>query len=295
MVLANGEFVKASADENSDLFWAIRGGGGNFGIVTSFLFQLQPVSTVVAGPTLWPLEKTADVMRFYDKFLASAPDDLTGVFAFLNVPAGPPFPEALHRKTMCGVVWCYTGPEGKAAAVLDPIREFGPPALFGVQPMPFPVLQSAFDALYPSGDQNYWRADFFNILSDEAIALHVEHGSRLPTPQSGMHLYPIDRAVHRVGRADTAFSYRDTRWAGVTFAVDPDPSKAELLKAWTINYWEALHPYSAGGAYVNFMMEEGQSRVLATYRDNFDRLSKIKSRYDPGNLFRVNQNILPRV
>jgi hypothetical protein len=215
------------------------------------------------------------------------------VLANVKVPAGPPFPEALHRKTMCGVVWCYTGPEVQAKVLFDPIREFGPPALFGVQPMPFPLLQSAFDALYPPGDQNYWRADFVNTLSDDAIALHVAHGSRLPTPQSGMHLYPIDRAVHRVGRADTAFNYRDTRWAGVTFAVDPDPSKAELLKAWTIDYWEALHPYSAGGAYVNFMMEEGQSRVRATYRDNFDRLSEIKSRYDPGNLFRVNQNIQP--
>jgi FAD/FMN-containing dehydrogenase len=293
MVLANGEFIKASANENSDLFWAIRGGGGNFGIVTSFLFRLHPVSMVVAGPTLWPLEMTADVMRFYDEFLNSAPDDLAGVFAFLKVPAGPPFPEALHRKTMCGVVWCYTGPEGQAAALFDPIREFGPPALFGVQSMPFPVLQSAFDPLYPPGDQNYWRADFVNALSDDAIALHVEHGSRLPTPQSGMHLYPIDGAVHRVGRADTAFSYRDARWAGVIFAVDPDPSKAELLRKWTIDYWEALHPYSAGGAYVNFMMEEGQSRVRATYRDNFERLSKIKNHYDPGNLFGVNQNILP--
>jgi hypothetical protein len=150
-----------------------------------------------------------------------------------------------------------------------------------------------FYPLYPPGDQNYWRADFVNALSDNAIALHVEHGSRLPTPQSGMHLYPIDGAVHRVGRADTAFSYRDARWAGVTFAVDPDPSKAELLRTWTIDYWEALHPYSAGGAYVNFMMEEGQSRVHATYRDNLERLSRIKSHYDPGNLFRVNQNILP--
>jgi Berberine and berberine like len=183
--------------------------------------------------------------------------------------------------------------KGQAAALFDPIREFGPPALFGVQSMPFPVLQSAFDPLYPPGDQNYWRADFVNALSDDAIALHVEHGSRLPTPQSGMHLYPIDGAVHRVGRADTAFSYRDARWAGVIFAVDPDPSKAELLRKWTIDYWEALHPYSAGGAYVNFMMEEGQSRVRATYRDNFERLSKIKNHYDPGNLFGVNQNILP--
>jgi len=293
MVLADGTFVKASADENNDLFWAVRGGGGNFGVVTSFLFRLQPVSKVVAGPTLWPLEMTADVMRFYDGFLAAAPGDLSGVFAFLMVPPGPPFPEALHLRRMCAVVWCYTGPAEQADAVFAPVRAFGPPAFHGVQPMPFPVLQRAFDALLPPGHQHYWRADFVTALTDEAIALHVEHGSRVPTVQSGMHLWPIDGAVHRVGPGDTAFSYRDTRWAGITFAVDPDPANAERLKAWTIRYWEALHPHSAGGAYVNFMMEEGDSRVRATYRGNFERLSMIKSRYDPSNLFRVNQNIQP--
>jgi FAD/FMN-containing dehydrogenase len=293
MVLADGTFLKASAEENSDLFWAVRGGGGNFGIVTSFLFRLQPVDTVVAGPTLWPLEMASDVVRFYDAFLASAPQDLTGVFAFLTVPPGPPFPESLHLKKMCAVVWCYTGPEDQADALLAPVRAFGPPALYGVQPMPFPMLQSAFDALYPPGHQHYWRADFFTALTDDAIAEHMKHASRLPTMQSGMHLYPIDGAVHAVGSNDTAFSYRDTRWAGVTFAVDPDPANAERLRSWTVGYWEALHPYSAGGAYVNFMMEEGQDRVKATYRENYERLAKIKHRYDPGNLFRVNQNIEP--
>ena len=293
MVLADGSFIQASAEDNADLFWAIRGGGGNFGIVTSFQFQAHPVSTVIAGPTLWPLELASDVMGFYDTILAESSDDLNGVFAFLTVPPGPPFPEELHLKKMCGIVWCYLGAEDQAEAVFAPVREFGPPALHGVQPMPFPAIQTAFDALYPPGHQWYWRADFVNELSGEAIARHVEYAEQLPTMQSGMHLYPIDRAVHRVGAGDTAFSYRDTRWAGVTFGVDPDPNNANRLKDWAVAYWEAVHPYSAGGAYVNFMMDEGLARVQATYRDNYDRLAKIKKRYDPDNLFHVNQNIKP--
>jgi FAD/FMN-containing dehydrogenase len=293
MVLADGSFVSVSANSHPDLFWAIRGGGGNFGVVTSFLFRLHLVKTVVAGPTLWELERSADVLRWYRDFITDAPEELNGFFAFLTVPPGPPFPEHLHLKKMCGVVWCYTGPESEADAVFQPIRDFGPPALYGVQPMPFPALQSAFDALYPPGYQWYWKADFVDKLSDEAIALHVEHGSRLPTMLSTMHLYPIDGAAHRVGRNDTAFSYRDTTWAEVIVGVDPDPANAKLITNWAKEYWDALHPYSAGGAYINFMMEEGENRVKDSYRDNYQRLTEVKAKYDPNNLFRVNQNIQP--
>jgi len=293
MILADGSFVSVSANSHPDLFWAIRGGGGNFGVITSFLFRLHPVKTVVAGPTLWELERSADVLRWYRDFITDAPEELNGFFAFLTVPPGPPFPEHLHLKKMCGVVWCYTGPESDADAVFQPIRDFGPPALDGVQPMPFPALQSAFDALYPPGHQWYWKADFVDKLSDEAIALHVEHGSRLPTMQSSMHLYPINGATHRVGRNDTAFSYRDATWAEVIIGVDPDPANAKLITNWAKEYWDALHPYSAGGAYVNFMMEEGQDRVKDSYRDNYQRLAAVKAKYDPNNLFRVNQNIQP--
>jgi len=165
--------------------------------------------------------------------------------------------------------------------------------LYGVGPMPYPMLQGAFDGLYPAGLQWYWRADFVKELSDEAIALHVEHGSRLPTMHSTMHLYPIDGAVHHVGRRETPFAYRDSRWAAVIVGVDPDPAQADAITTWCKRYWEALHPHSAGGAYVNFLMEEGQERVMATYRDNYPRLAGIKARFDPGNLFRVNQNIHP--
>jgi hypothetical protein len=279
IVLADGSLVTASADENADLFWAVRGGGGNYGVVTAFLFRANPVQTAIVGPTLWELDKAVEVLRWYREFLPQAPTDLNGFFAFLTVPPAPPFPEHLHLKKMCGVVWCYTGPESRADEVFKPIREFGPPTLYGIHPAPFPAVQTAFDGLYPPGLQWYWRADFFSELPDRAVELHAEHGSRLPTLHSTMHLYPVDGAAHRVGKNDMAFSYRDARWAGVIVGVDPDPGKADLIKDWTIRYWEALHPYSAGGAYVNFMMDEGQERIRATYRDNYDRLAKIKARY----------------
>ena len=292
VVLADGRFVTASAKENEDLFWAVRGGGGNFGVVTSFEFRLHALSTVVAGPTLWPLERAAEVMKWYRDFIGKAPVELNGFFAFLTVPPGPPFPEALHLKKMCGVVWCYTGDPAQADKAFAPVRATEP-ALYGVGPMPYPMLQSAFDALYPPGHQWYWRADFVNELSDEAIARHVEHGSKMPTMQSSMHLYPIDGAVHRVGRKDTPFDYRDARWAEVIVGVDPDPANRDAITSWCKNYWEALHPYSAGGAYVNFMMDEGQERVQATYREHYSKLVALKQKFDPANLFRVNQNIRP--
>jgi len=296
VVLADGRLVTASKDTHPDLFWAVRGGGGNFGVVTSFLFTLHPISTVYGGPMLWNMDKAEEVLRWYRDFIVQAPEELNGFFAFLTVPPGPPFPEHLHAKQVCGIVWCYTGPADKADQLFAPVRQlFGGPALDFVGPLPYPALQGMFDAVYPPGDQWYWRADFVNELSDEAIATHIQHASSMPTMQSGMHLYPINGAVHRVGSDETAFSYRDATWAEVIVGVDPDPANAERIKDWTIAYWTALHPYSAGGAYVNFMMDEGQERVQATYRDNYDRLLDVKSRYDPTNLFHVNQNIKPAV
>jgi hypothetical protein len=212
MVLANGKFVIASAKENSDLFWAVRGGGGNFGVVTSFLFKAVPVHTQYAGPTLYELEDAAEVMRWYRKFITKAPRELTGFFAFLIVPPGPPFPEHLHNKKMCGVVWAYSGPLKQAQSVFKPIRKFKTPALDMAGPIPHPVLNSMFDALYPAGLQWYWKADFVRELSDEAIAQHVEHGSRMPTMLSTMHLYPVDGAAGRVKNDATAWAYRDAKW-----------------------------------------------------------------------------------
>jgi FAD/FMN-containing dehydrogenase len=294
VVLADGRLVTANEHEHRDLFWAVRGGGGNFGVVTSFLFRAHPVETIVGGPTFWSLDDAADVLRWYRDFIREAPRDLNGFFAFLTVPPVPPFPEHLHGRKVCGVVWCYTGPSEGADEVFAPVAAFGTPLLHGVQPMPFPAFQSANDPLYPPGLQWYWRGDFFDELSDEAIAAHVEHAARLPTMQSTMHLYPIDGAAHDVANDATPWRYRDANWAQVIVGVDPDPAMAEPMADWAKAYWAALHPHSSGGAYVNFMMDEGQERVRATYRDNYPRLARIKATYDPENLFRVNQNIEPK-
>lgn len=295
MVLADGSFVKASAEQNEELFWAIRGGGGNFGVVTSFLFRSHNVSTDYAGPMLWEMDQAAKVLKWYREFITQAPEDINGFFAFLVVPSAPHFPKHLHKKKMCGVVWCYTGPMEQAEEVFRPIRSLGPPALDLVGPMPHPALQSMFDPIYPAGLQWYWKADFFKELNDEAIALHLKYGSELPTMQSTMHLYPINGAASRVGEKETAWSYRDATWAQVIVGVDSDPANNESIISWAKEYWNALHPHSAGGAYVNFMMDEGLDRVKATYRDSYDRLVAVKNKYDPTNFFSVNQNIKPSV
>ena len=294
VVLADGRRVRASENENPDLFWGLRGGGGNFGVVTSFRFRMRPAGTVVAGPTFWPVEQTEEVLKAYRDFIAEAPRELGGFFCFHDIPPAPPFPEELHLKRMCGVVWCYRGSEEAAARAMAPMLEVGTPALHAVGPMPLADWNSGFDGLYGPGDQWYWRADFMSEISDEAVARHAEFGSNLATWKSAMHMYPIDGAAHDVGPDETAWSYRDARWGMVIIGVDPDPANAELLRRWTVDYWDAIHPYSAGGAYVNMMMDdEGRDRVRASYRGNYDRLSRVKAEYDPENVFRINQNIEP--
>ncbi|MEX1054979.1 MAG: FAD-binding oxidoreductase [Rhodothermales bacterium] len=294
VVTADGELITASPDAHDDLFWALRGGGGNFGVVTSFSFNLHPVHTITGGPTFWHLDRTKEVMQWYREFILEAPEELNGWFAFLTVPPVAPFPEELHHKKMCGILWCYAGHPADADAVFKPMRDLNPD-LYGIQQMPLPGLQSAFDGLYPPGHQWYWKADFFKELSDDVIDRHIEFAHRLPTPQSAMHLYPINGAAHRKGRHDTAWSYREANWGQVIVGVDPDPAKKDVLVEWARAYWEATHPYSSGGAYVNMMMDEGEDRVKASYRDNYERLARIKTMYDADNLFRVNQNIKPAV
>ncbi|MFN3323316.1 MAG: FAD-binding oxidoreductase [Bryobacteraceae bacterium] len=293
IVLADGSFVTASADQHADLFWAIRGGGGNFGVVTSFEFRMHPVSTVFAGPMLWDLSFAAELTRFYDDFLKTAPEHLSGFFAFMKVPPVPPFPAELHLRTVAAIVWCYTGPMELAEAALDPFRKLAPPLADFTHAMPFPMLQTLFDPLLPPGLQWYWKADYFKDLSDEAIAEFVRYGSDPPTVLSTMHLYPIDGAAHKVRSEDTAWSYRDARYGMVIAGIDPDPANNDRMIRWARDYWNALHPHSAGGAYVNMMMEEGEDRIKAAYRGNYARLAAVKKQYDPGNLFHVNQNIKP--
>ncbi len=295
MVLADGRFVTASENENADLFWAVRGGGGNFGVVTSFEFRLHEVDTVFGGPMLWPLDRAPEVMKRWQDFILEAPEDINGWFGFMTVPPAPPFPEAFHLQKMCAVTWCYLGPLDQKDERFAPVRDFGEPAIDFTGPLPFPALQSMFDAFYPPGLHWYWKGDFFESFSEEAIARHLEHAAKLPTALSTMHLYPINGAVHRVGSEETAFSFRDANFAEVIVGVDRDPSSCEQMIAWSREYWDAMHPHSAGGSYVNLMMDEGQEQVRAAYRGNYDRLREIKARYDPQNLFRINQNIQPSV
>ena len=295
LVLASGDRVRVSADEHPDLYWAIRGGGGNFGVVTSFLFRLNEVGTVIGGPTFWPVEIGAEALTAYREFLPNAPRELNGFFCFHTVPPAPPFPEEIHLRKVCGVVWCYLGSEEDAAKAMAPLLDALPePLLHGPHPMRHFELQSAFDGLYPPGDQWYWRADFVKEIPDEAAEIHARFAADMPTMKSTMHMYPIDGAAHDVAPSDTAWSYRDARWGSVFAGVDPDPANVGAIRQWSIDYFEALHPYSAGGAYVNMMMDEGQERVRAAYRDNYDRLARIKASYDPDNAFRINQNIEPK-
>ena len=297
VVLADGSFVTAREGAHDDLFWALRGGGGNFGIVTSFTFRCHDIGehgTIIGGPVMYDLVDTADVMRWYRELLPSLPETLSGWLGLATVAPAPPFPEELWGRKVCLIMWCYTGPHDRAEEVLAPVRSYGSPLLTGLHPMPFDVLQSAFDALLPAGLQWYWKADFYEEISDAAIDVHCKYGELLPTGLSTMHLYPIDGAVTRVAPDATPFAYRDGGWAGVIVGIDPDPANAPRITQWARDYWSELHATSAGGAYVNFLMnDEPRDRVRASYRGNYDRLAEIKSHYDPANLFHINQNIRP--
>lgn len=293
IVTADGKIRTASAQRDADLFWAIRGGGGNFGIAVSFNFRLHPVTQLYAGPILYRLEQAAEVMRLFNDFMRNAPREVSAFFAFLMVPPGPPFPESLHGKTVCAIMCACTGDVAKAEAVTKPLREFGPPLMALPHPMEYPLLQSLFDGLLPPGLHHYWKADFMRELTDEAIAEHVRFGPGVPTVNSAVHIYPMDGAIQDVGANDTAFAYRDVRYIHIVAAATPDAASLPLYREWTQHYWAALHPHSAGGAYVNFLMEEGGERVASSYLGNRERLAAIKAKYDPLNVFRVNQNIPP--
>lgn len=296
VVLADGRLVHASTESHPDLFWALRGGGGNFGIVTSFTFRCHPIGdhgTIYGGPVLYDLADTAAVMRWYRELLPTLPAELSGWLGILTIPPAPPFPENLWGRKACGIVWCWTGPLDQAERATAPIREFGTPLVVGLHEMPFNLLQAAFDALYPAGLQWYWRSDMVRYISDEAIAVHEKYAALLPSGHSTMHLYPVDGAAARVASDETAFAYRDGGWSAVIVGVDPDPANAQLISTWARSYFDELHPTAASSVYVNFLMEEGDERVRAAYGANYERLARVKRQYDPGNLFHVNQNIRP--
>lgn len=293
VVLASGKLVKASSTENPDLFWALRGGGGNFGVVVSFTFKLNPVHTVYAGPMLWEMEDAEEMWAWHHEFVNNAPDELGGYFAFLTVPPFAPFPEHLHLKKMCGVVWCYAGDMNKAEEVFKPIRAKKTPALDFVGPLPVPTLNTLFDPLYPPGLLWYWKADYVKDLPPEAMKKHIEYARKMPTRYCTMHMYNINGAASKIGKKDTPWNYRDANYGMVIVGIADNQNDKEKVTDWAKSYWSAMHPYSMGGAYINMMMEEGEDRIKASYGDNYERLVAIKTKYDPGNLFRVNQNIKP--
>ncbi len=294
VVLADGTFVHASENKHPDLFWALRGGGGNFGVVTSFEFKLHPVKNVIAGPLFWPLDKLETTMKWYRDWLPKMPEDMYAFYLIAEVAPMEPFPEELHGEKVCGLMCCYTGPEDQFERIIQEAREVAEPLFEFTGEMPYPVLQSLFDGLLPPGDQWYWKGDFVKEISDEAIDEHLKFAN-VPTTKSTMHLYPVDGVAHRVGKQETAWDKRDANWSMVIAGIDPDPANSETIKTWAREYWEALHPYTMGGAYVNFMMEEGEDRIKATYGENYEKLRQVKAKYDPDNLFHVNQNIVPKI
>lgn len=292
VVTAEGGYVKAGPDENEDLLWGLKGGGGNFGVVTSFEFKARPVSTVIGGPLVYPTGKAPDLLRLYRSLIMEAPEEFSMFVGFHIEPPQPFVPTNAPGTPIVVAVVCHLGSQEDAERIMRPLRELGPEADM-VGPMPFPALQSMFDPLVPPGLQHYWKGDFFGELTDEAIEVHMEYGPKVPTFRSPVHIYPINGAAQRVGRADTAFSYREANFSTVIAAVFDDPTQTSEMIQWVRDYWSALHPFSLGGAYVNFLMDEGQDRIRATYRDNYDRLAALKAKYDPTNFFHLNQNIPP--
>ena len=295
VVLADGSFVTASPEQDPDLFWALRGGGGNFGVVTSFLFQAHPVSMVYAGPVFWEATHAKAVMGAYRDFLPTAPEEL-GVFVGLkSVPSTDPFPKGYWGQRACAVISSYNGSAADGEKAMAPLLEAVPPPIFNwMSQIPFPAMQALFDPFFPKGLQWYWKGDFVKSLPDEAIDTHIAEAANAPSELCLMHLYPVDGAVHRVAKDATAWSTRDATWSMVIAGIDADPKQADALKSWGRAYWKAVHPFNLEAGYVNFMMDdESDARVQATYGENYARLASIKAQYDPQNLFRVNQNIQP--
>jgi len=293
VVTADGGFLVASERENEDLFWALRGGGGNFGVVTSLEFRLHPVKDIYGGPMFYELSEVENVLRFYREYIADAPEQMGAFPAFQIAPPLPFIPEDRHGDTFVAIVACWAGPLEEGERALQPFHDVAPVVAEFVGPMPYPALNGAFDALLPPGLQHYWKASFVKELTDEAIAAHRVHGPEVPAVNSTMHIYPINGAAHRVAPDATAFAYRDANFATVIAGVWPDPSRNEANIAWVRDYYDATAPHSEEGGYINFMAEDDQGRIRANYKGNYDRLVDIKRKYDPDNLFHLNQNIRP--
>lgn len=293
IVTADGRFMVASEHENEDLFWALRGGGGNYGVVTSLEFRLHPVKDIYGGPMFFELSEVENVLTFFRDFIADAPEQLGAFPAFQIAPPLPFIPQDRHGDTLIAMVACWAGPMEEGEKILRPFHDVAPVVAEFVGPMPYPALNSAFDALVPPGLQHYWKASFVKELTDEAIAAHQVHGPEVPVVNSTVHIYPINGAVHRVAPDATAFAYRDANFATVIAGMWPDPSQNDANTAWVRGYYDATAPLSEEGGYVNFMAGDDQGRIKANYKGNYQRLVDIKRKYDPDNLFHLNQNIKP--
>jgi FAD/FMN-containing dehydrogenase len=293
VVTADGRFLVASEKEHEDLFWALRGGGGNFGVVTSFEYRLHPVENIFGAIIFYPLDRARDVLEFYRDHIKEAPEELGCYPAFQITPPLPFIPESEQGTPHCAMVACWSGPLEEGERALRPIRTAAPTVAELVAPMPYPMLNSALDALVPRGLQHYWKTAFATELTDGAIAAHLEHAPGLPAVNSTVHIYPINGACHRVPADATAFAGRDMTFATVMAGMWPDPARNQENVAWVRDYYEALRPHSSSAGYVNFMAEDDRAHVRDDFRDHYTRLALIKKTYDPGNLFRLNQNIEP--
>ena len=293
IVTADGQVVTASGREHEDLYWAIRGGGGNFGVLTSLEFRLHPIPEIYGGPMFFELSDGADVLRFYREFIAGAPREFGGFPAMQIAPPLPFIPEERHGEPFVAFVACWAGPIEQGESMLKPLHDVAPVVAEHVGPMPYPALNSAFDALVPAGLQHYWKANYVEDLSDAAIAAHLEHGPKLPAVNSTVHIYPINGAVQDVGPDDTAFGHREANFATVIAGMWPDPAQNDANTKWVKDYAAATAPLSEEGGYINFMAADDQGRVRANYGRTYDHLVEVKRAYDPGNLFHLNQNIAP--
>jgi FAD/FMN-containing dehydrogenase len=293
VVTADGRTVAASESENEDLFWALRGGGGNFGVVTSFEFRLHPVTDIYGGPLFFEASDADAVLRAYREFIADAPEEFGGFPAWQIAPPLPFIPEDRHGDVFLAFVFCFNGSAEEGERVLKPLRDAAPVVAEHVGTMPYPALNSAFDGLYPPGLQHYWKANFVKELTDDAIQAHLEHGPKVPAVNSTVHIYPIDGACQRVAPDATAFAYRDASFATVIVGIWPDAADNDANIAWVREYYDATAPLSEEGGYVNFMSDDDQDRIKANYKGNYDRLVEVKRKYDPDNLFHLNQNIRP--
>jgi hypothetical protein len=286
--------VKASASENDDLFWGIRGGGGNFGIVTEFEFRLNPVGPMVlAGPIFWPMEESPNVLRFYRDWISEVPNELTTIVVHRKAPPLPVVPPELHGKPVVAVVCCYAGPVEEGEKVVRPLKQFGSPVLDLCVPKPFLAHQAMFDPSFPHGRWYYMRPCDVATLTDDVIDITVEHASRIQSPHTAFPIFHLGGAVARVGEDETAFG---SRAAGHTFNITAITETAAGFgeeREWSRGLWSALEPHQTG-VYVNFLMEEGEERIRQAYgTEKYDRLRALKRRWDPENFFRLNQNVKP--